>query len=342
MADYNRNRSNNASDDNWNQNQDRNSRNADHNQSNYSNSNYNQESDWRNMDRNRQSNYGSTSYGNTSAGTHDNTGAYGGGGYGMYPDDYNKTSNRNMGGDYNTNYGNNYRRQDWGRANVDSGMGYNDYDRNYNDYDRGSRNRNGYSEGYGYAGDYNTGYYGTGNMNYNRNSDDWQRTSDQRNRHENNYRNTIMGRNDRDWWDRTKDEVSSWFGDDDAERRRRRDEMKASGGYRGRGPKDYHRSEDRIREDVCDRLTDDDMLDATNIQVQIQGDNVILSGTVHNREQKRRAEDVAESISGVRDVENRIRVDHNDNSSSSYSERSDQSGTTNEVIRSERKGKNNP
>lgn len=339
MTDYNRNRSNHASDDNWNQNRDRNSRHTDYNQSNYSNSNYNQESDWRNMDRDRQSNYGSTSYGN-SAGSYDNTGAYGGGGYGMYPDDYNQASNRNMGGDYNTGLGN-YRRQDWGRANVDSGMGYNDYDRNYNDYETDYRNRSGYSEGYGYAGDYNTGYYGTGNMNYNRGRTDWQGRPGQGNRQDSNYRNAARGRNDRDWWDRTKDEVSSWFGDDDAERRRRTDRMNTGGGYRGRGPKDYHRSEDRIREDVCDRLTDDDMLDATNIQVQIEGDNVILSGTVHNREQKRRAEDVAESISGVRDVENRIRVDHNDHYGSN-SGKSGQSGTTNEIIRNERKGKNNP
>jgi osmotically-inducible protein OsmY len=126
-----------------------------------------------------------------------------------------------------------------------------------------------------------------------------------------NYGNANQGGYDRGWWERTKDEVSSWFGDDDAERRRNRDQQQ-SGGYRGKGPKDYQRSEDRIREDVCDRLTDDDMLDATNINVQIQGNEVVLTGTVNSREQKRRAEDLVESISGVRNVENRIRVEHND------------------------------
>ncbi len=82
-----------------------------------------------------------------------------------------------------------------------------------------------------------------------------------------------------------------------------------SGGHRGKGPKDYRRSEDRIREDVCDRLSDDDYLDASNIEVKVEGDEVILTGTATSREEKRRAEDLVESISGVRNVENRIRVD---------------------------------
>jgi osmotically-inducible protein OsmY len=32
---------------------------------------------------------------------------------------------------------------------------------------------------------------------------------------------------------------------------------------RGRGPKNYQRSEERIREDVCDRLSDDYLIDAS-------------------------------------------------------------------------------
>jgi osmotically-inducible protein OsmY len=117
----------------------------------------------------------------------------------------------------------------------------------------------------------------------------------------------------RDWWDRTKDEVSSWFGDDDAERRR--DVDRVNGPHRGKGPKDYKRSEDRIREDVCDRLSEDDRVDASNVQVQIQNNEVILSGTVRSKEEKRRAEDLVEAVSGVRNVENRLRVSRDDDSS---------------------------
>jgi hypothetical protein len=79
--------------------------------------------------------------------------------------------------------------------------------------------------------------------------------------------------------------------------------------YAGRGPKDYRRSDERIREEVSDRLTDDDRVDASEISIQVQDGTVTLTGTAGDREQKRRAEDIAESISGVQDVINNIRVE---------------------------------
>jgi osmotically-inducible protein OsmY len=80
------------------------------------------------------------------------------------------------------------------------------------------------------------------------------------------------------------------------------------GRYAGRGPKDYQRSDDRVREEICDCMTDDPMLDASEITVQVSKGEVTLSGTVPSREQKRRAEDVAERISGVKDVTNQLRI----------------------------------
>jgi Flp pilus assembly secretin CpaC len=55
-------------------------------------------------------------------------------------------------------------------------------------------------------------------------------------------------------------------------------------------------------------MTDDPMLDASEITVQVSKGEVTLNGTVTSREQKRRAEDVAERISGVKDVTNQLRV----------------------------------
>jgi osmotically-inducible protein OsmY len=110
---------------------------------------------------------------------------------------------------------------------------------------------------------------------------------------------------DRGWWDRASDAVASWFGDEEAERRRRMDQQRE---HRGRGPKGYRRSDERIKEDVNDRLSDDYYLDASDVEVTVTNTEVTLSGTVNNRNDKRRAEDLAESVSGVSNVENRLRV----------------------------------
>jgi len=82
--------------------------------------------------------------------------------------------------------------------------------------------------------------------------------------------------------------------------------------HRGKGPKGYQRTGERIREDISDRLSDDGMLDATDIEVQMEGNDVILSGTVSSREAKRRAEEIAEAVSGVSNVENRIKLQNSD------------------------------
>jgi BON domain len=77
--------------------------------------------------------------------------------------------------------------------------------------------------------------------------------------------------------------------------------------HRGRGPKGYRRSDERIKEDINDRLSEG-YLDATEIVVMVENGEVTLTGTVNNRSDKRRAEDIAEYVSGVQNVENRLRV----------------------------------
>lgn len=112
---------------------------------------------------------------------------------------------------------------------------------------------------------------------------------------------------ERNWMEQARDEVASWFGDQDAEARRDRDRA-LQGEHRGRGPSGYRRPDERIREDVHDRLTDDSWLDATGIEVQVQGGEVTLSGLVHDKTDKRRAESLAERVSGVMHVQNLLRV----------------------------------
>lgn len=115
--------------------------------------------------------------------------------------------------------------------------------------------------------------------------------------------------NDRGFFEKAGDEVKSWFGDSEAERRREQDE------HRGRGPKNYTRSDDRIRDDVSDHLTDDGSLDASDIEVTVSDGEVTLDGTVSSRMDKRRAEDCAYRVSGIDHVQNNLRVKSNDWSS---------------------------
>jgi osmotically-inducible protein OsmY len=110
---------------------------------------------------------------------------------------------------------------------------------------------------------------------------------------------------ERGFWDQTRDEIASWFGDDEAAARRRIDE---SNTHRGKGPKGYTRSDDRIREDINDRLTDDYRLDASDIEVKVSGGEVTLDGQVQRRDDKRRAEDLAEAVAGVKHVQNNLRL----------------------------------
>ncbi|MBY0397968.1 MAG: BON domain-containing protein [Thermoleophilia bacterium] len=193
---------------------------------------------------------------------------------------------RGTGRDYGQGYGP-ARARDRGGADYAGGMMEDMRRYAHGDYDRGDdRSRGGYGygedRGYGHERDHplGRGYYGRG---------EWDRS----------------GRNERGFLERAGDEVASWFGDDDAERRRRMDEERS---HRGRGPRGYTRSDDRIREDVSDRLTDDPYVDASDIDIAVSGGEVTLTGTVEHRSAKRRAEDVAEAVSGVSHVQNNLRV----------------------------------
>lgn len=171
--------------------------------------------------------------------------------------------------------------------------------------------------------------------------------------------------------ERGSDEVRSWLGDDEAERRRQRDSQRDARGegqemrrqreggsrspswqdigdgdgedsdfresrergrggqsassfrpttftyteiwaipgpYAGQGPRGYQRSDDRIKEDVCECLTQHGNVDASNIEVSVSNGEVTLRGNVTNRDMKRRAEHAIEFIPGVQDVRNELKA----------------------------------
>jgi osmotically-inducible protein OsmY len=83
----------------------------------------------------------------------------------------------------------------------------------------------------------------------------------------------------------------------------------SSKNHAGRGPKGYARSDERIREDVCEALERDNHVDASEIEVKVKEGVVTLTGSVEDRRTKRLAEDAVEYLSGVKDVRNELTVD---------------------------------
>jgi osmotically-inducible protein OsmY len=96
------------------------------------------------------------------------------------------------------------------------------------------------------------------------------------------------------------------------------EEQRRRGLHSGRGPKNYRRSDERIREDVSDRLQEDDQVDASEMEVHVKDGIVTLTGTVNSRTEKRLAEDCCERIAGVKDVLNQLRVTPQTNEADRY------------------------
>ncbi|WP_427306336.1 BON domain-containing protein [Cupriavidus sp. H39] len=80
------------------------------------------------------------------------------------------------------------------------------------------------------------------------------------------------------------------------------------GSNRGSGPKNYRRGDDRIHDEVCDRLAHAHELDVSEVTVHVQDGLVTLEGHVGDRRSKYDIEEVAERVFGVQDVINHIRV----------------------------------
>jgi hypothetical protein len=80
------------------------------------------------------------------------------------------------------------------------------------------------------------------------------------------------------------------------------------GPHSGRGPRGYQRADERIRDEVNERLTAHGLIDATEVECRVVNGEVTLTGFVDSRAAKRAAADLAEDIYGVREVHNELRV----------------------------------
>lgn len=80
-------------------------------------------------------------------------------------------------------------------------------------------------------------------------------------------------------------------------------------GRRMTGPKGYRRSDERVREDVCERLATNPYIDVGEVSVEVANGVVTLDGTVRERREKYVIEEIADAVFGVTEVDNRLRVE---------------------------------
>lgn len=178
-----------------------------------------------------------------------------------------------------------------GQATRETGGGYSGppgYGRGYGrDFGGGGLNQ-GFdgSWGQGYGGsvaptDYREGFGGEaygGGMS----GDDYQRSFGGR--------GEGFGADDRTWIDRRADERSA----------------PDSGPHSGKGPKGWARTDGRVREQVCERLMEDRLLDGREVEVAVEGGVVTLRGEVPGASDPQLAEMLTRETPGVREVRNEI------------------------------------
>jgi BON domain len=118
------------------------------------------------------------------------------------------------------------------------------------------------------------------------------------------YRNGERFGSERPTWDRSGIESPSGF-----ERESLSETGESRLGHRGRGPRNYRRSDERIIDEINEALMLHPDLDASEIDVLIQDGIVTLRGLVDCRHSKHLAEYVTEEVFGVREVRNELRTD---------------------------------
>lgn len=78
--------------------------------------------------------------------------------------------------------------------------------------------------------------------------------------------------------------------------------------HRGHGPRDWRRSDDQLRDAVCEALAADGTLDARDMNVGVDDGEVILSGVCPCHHSRSLAEDIAREVVGVRAIHNFVGI----------------------------------
>ncbi len=80
------------------------------------------------------------------------------------------------------------------------------------------------------------------------------------------------------------------------------------GEHYGKGPKNWHRSDESLRDEICEALSRDRVVDASDIDVSVEGGVVLLTGWVDGREEKRQAQDCLDDVLGIHDIRNELHL----------------------------------
>ena len=74
------------------------------------------------------------------------------------------------------------------------------------------------------------------------------------------------------------------------------------------------RSDERLKEDICERMYTSTECDTSDVTVEVKSGVVTLEGTVSDRRSKYMLEEMLDNVPGVKDVENRVRIQRGDES----------------------------
>ncbi|MBX9573325.1 MAG: BON domain-containing protein [Candidatus Obscuribacterales bacterium] len=75
-----------------------------------------------------------------------------------------------------------------------------------------------------------------------------------------------------------------------------------------RGPRNYKRSDERISDDIHEKIDRHLDVDAREVIIEVKDGEVTIKGTVFSRADKRLVEEMAEDVFGVKNVQNMLRV----------------------------------
>jgi osmotically-inducible protein OsmY len=75
------------------------------------------------------------------------------------------------------------------------------------------------------------------------------------------------------------------------------------------GPKGYQRSDERLKEDISERLYGAYHIDSSEVTISVMGGKATLDGVVPSRHMKHAIEDMVDACPGVTEIDNRIRVE---------------------------------